>query len=909
MRSLLKPFWRDTSWFVLSVVVGAFSLLLALLYSIFDLAFVIGLLGLLVLPGYLVSALIPKSEFTLPERLIVSIGLGMSLISLLGLGYSSLGVRIDLFTLSLTFVLIDGLTLALIGYKLRRQGTLLSFRAALSDWNAGHFLLLLILVASVGVRLVPVKGMIVPPYHDPAVHAILVELIVEQGTVPTSLQPYANIPMAYPPGLHILIAFFSILTGLGSGRLLLLVTNVFNGAIVLSAYLLFAKISGRQSIGLFSALFVGLISRFPAALYGAGKNSMVAGFLLLPIAMLLAYQSLLSDQYSSHQRLAYLIAAAISFFGLIVFYYTAAMLYLMFIVAFAIVKLVLFLARRDLHVTKKFIVGLFLILLVGAGLAVPYAYRAVLFYWNAAETWAREGYLARSPAWVTSSLTTTVSNLRVILTGQYGLPMVVFSFLGLLAVVLRRKAWSVALWFGVLVLFATPYPSLWLRIFQQLTGDIMLINLFLPLSFFSSVFIIELVDGLGRIQKIKPSRRHICYAIRTVKVSLLVVVVLWAAVSAYYVGARYYNMRDGALVKQTDYEALNWIRDNTPSNSTFLNNAYVWWEKQIILGSDAGSWIPAIAHRRVFFPVENLEDAWPEPALRKYSVLAAAARGPDNPEVVSLLMAYNISYVYIGPRTFPIGPALDPALFLESQFFRSVWHKDAVWIFELVPIREQRFNKELIWTSVLAGHGTTAYGTRDIQSGLTYLEFGKVEDGTDRLYLFMHPKQSGKVWWNFTIDVAPERASLVLIYGFRAGANASDGVIFSAFVNGLGILSANKAYTRRLSAFEFDLADYRGESVAVSLGVEPYGNNAWDWAIWVPYLSLNLTRGSSGNSALDQPAQAISISTCLAGASGLCVPSSPLTELHRAIQPDQVCVRRPLLGKPMSPHCDTPCGE
>jgi hypothetical protein len=685
-------------WLVSSFCFILFGILFSFAYSVFDLAFVLGFVGLLVLPGYLVcSRLVPESEFSFQDRLIASIGLGMCVICLLGLSFSSLGIRIDRLSVLLSYATIDGFAVGYFLLKARFRGFRLVVSRSMRDWNIMHFFLVVAWGVGVGIRLYPVRNLVVPPYHDPAEHAFFAALIIETGTIPTSLQPYANTPLTYPPGLHLIIDFFSLSTGLPIEKLLLLLSNLFNGTIALTSYLLISKLSRSQTTGLLSALLIQFISPFPADLFFAGKNSMIAGFLLLPIAVLLTYRSLSMKPKNSRERVKYLIAAGISFSGLLIIYYTAALLYLMFVVPYALCEIIYLCSRDEFRAAKMYLSGFLIIFALGFGLSLPFISRVfgpiVDFEYGSG---SRVMYLSRSIPWVSDSLVATLTNFMLMVARQYGDLITTFSLLGFLTALVtfrRREVWSMMLWFLTQIFFATPYPSMLVPVFNDLTGDIMLISFFLLLSFFSALFISELVRRLGAIQKrtrlhrrlerrlARKKDRLLKDSIQLIRVLLIVLLVLLASLSAYRTANAYGAAGNFALVKQTDYKALQWIAENTPKDAVFLNNAYVWWEKGVILGSDAGSWIPALAHRKVLFPVILDVDS---ESLSRYDALNATINDPDSNNTLTLLRDYNVSYVYIGPRSFLTGPALDPIKLLGAQHFRVVWQEDDVWVFELV---------------------------------------------------------------------------------------------------------------------------------------------------------------------------------------------------------------------------------
>ncbi len=697
----MSLFARETFWFWSTVALILTSIIISVVYSVFDILFIIGFIALIIVPGYFISWMIPESELSLLDRLIVSIPLGVSLICAFGLAFTALGIGINFSSVLVTYLLIDGIFLALMVRRIRRSNLILH---NLSGWDMSSFLLLLIWAGAVCVRSFPLRTLLVAPYLDPALHGMFVALIVQKGAIPSTLAPYANAPFTYPPGLHLNVAFLTLLTGLPIGRILLLITNLFNGTIALTVYLFCERIGNSKTVGILAASFIAFVSPYPLNLLFLGKESMVTGLLLLPVAVVLTYRSLNFSPRDPRERFSYLFTATLAFFGLIVAYYTTALLYLMFVVPFVLIEVLCNLRKGNYKISKRYIIGLLTILAFGITFSLLLTTRFFLAENSANAISFHRDFLYNpdSTVWITSSPITSLSNLGFLIRGTYGDIITGSSILGVVASLITRNGrrnWSIAAWLLVQLVFYTPYPSMLNPVFYQITVSIMQICIFLPLVFFSAFFFSSLLDRLGEIQRASPSTqeklkewrptfgitsRSRSLAAAFARILLIVMLVLLASYGAYASAVSYAGANGGALVHTlADYEALLWIRDNTPTNAIFLNNAMVLWSHGIIIGTDAGSWIPAISHRRVLFPVQDIGDIWPQQALEKYSILEAAIINPNNATNLALMRQFGIDYVYIGPIIFNGKTALDPALFSLSKNFRLVWHEDEVWIFHL----------------------------------------------------------------------------------------------------------------------------------------------------------------------------------------------------------------------------------
>jgi hypothetical protein len=133
-----------------------------------------------------------------------------------------------------------------------------------------------------------------------------------------------------------------------------------------------------------------------------------------------------------------------------------------------------------------------------------------------------------------------------------------------------------------------------------------------------------------------------------------------------------------------DREALIWMRGNLPRDSYVLANPFAFpWDAppQAIQGSDAGLWAPLVAGVKASVPpIPAYNERLGDPkyldnirALIRYEPFA------DEEADWDALRTAGITHIYAGSR----GGALSVPDLLQSEEVEMVFHRDAVWVFEL----------------------------------------------------------------------------------------------------------------------------------------------------------------------------------------------------------------------------------
>jgi hypothetical protein len=139
-----------------------------------------------------------------------------------------------------------------------------------------------------------------------------------------------------------------------------------------------------------------------------------------------------------------------------------------------------------------------------------------------------------------------------------------------------------------------------------------------------------------------------------------------------------------AYVTSEDLPAMEWIQANTPPTARFMVNTFNWdFLPELIIGSDAGYWLPLVAQRQtVTMPLASLSERMQTDGFIK-PLVALHHLGGDltSPEAQTLLTQAGITYIYLGQR----GGLIQPAKLLASKNFRLEYQAHSTYVFKFLP--------------------------------------------------------------------------------------------------------------------------------------------------------------------------------------------------------------------------------
>jgi len=625
-----------------------------------DLSIVFAACLLFLLPGLtLLLWLLPdRGELDWFEWLSLSAGLSLAAFPLLLLWTRTLG-GIRLGPVALWAIL--GICLLLVAWGVRRHSEVLG--AVRNPPRAFSLLLLLTAGVVLGVRLWAVRGLSFPLWGDSYQHTVMAQLIVDHGGLFDSWLPYVPLKtFTYHYGFHTAAAFLYWLTGLQMPRAVLLVGQLLNALAIFTLYPLAVRLTENRWAGLMTVLVAGLLSPMPGYYLNWGRYTQLAGQVILPVALWLTWEM----GGHPHLNWRWLVLALVAVAGLALTHYRVILFYAVILPGWWLVHVVL---------SKKRQVGWWRSL----GRIALLATLALLFIapWLANVAFSRLAQMQISIAKQGSTHPFIRNEYNRLGDVRFFVPTPLLGLTGLgflLSFARRRSlAFFIALWIGALFLLANPY-LLRLPGTGVVNNFAVLISLYMPVA---------IVAGYGVVSAIEYARSRWSGF-------------LWAA-GLLIVGASLWGARAQArmvdpsfmMVTPADERAMAWIRANTPLDAKFLVNGFFAYGGSVVVGADAGWWIPLLTGRENTMPPLTYASETPYspdyPRQVKELVRQIQANDLSTPEGLALLQQNGVTHIYIGRGEGRVGNPGEPLLLAETllaaPYYEPVYHEDRVWIF------------------------------------------------------------------------------------------------------------------------------------------------------------------------------------------------------------------------------------
>ena len=234
---------------------------------------ILSTLGIL-LPGAAVLAWQSGRRRGGMEALGQAFGLGLAIIALAALAGRMAGFR---FSLAVLIALAVGSAVFLILGLARRK-----FVFRWTVFTGWEILALLILL---GLRFFQARELALPAWVDSVHHSFLVRLFLERGGIPADLQPWIPGPFYYHFGFHSAAVVFAAISGFSPDRAILIFGQILNAAAALSAYRLSMALRADRRRALLAMALAGFLAQMPAYYLTWGRYTLLAGMVLLPLAM------------------------------------------------------------------------------------------------------------------------------------------------------------------------------------------------------------------------------------------------------------------------------------------------------------------------------------------------------------------------------------------------------------------------------------------------------------------------------------------------------------------------------------------------------------------------------------------------------------------------------------------------
>jgi hypothetical protein len=642
------------------------------------------LIGLL-LPGYLLArATLPTSP-PLLIRMLLWIGLSLTLIALL--------YQIAWITgIALTTPVLFGLLLAVLGGAVWLAWHDLGHTVDLPQIPGVWWLFGLICLLTLALRFVQISSVDLPPWVDPIHHTLMVRVAAERGMAPVDLTPYMAVTaLPYHWGYHVQIATAYRLSGLDLIPTMLWSGQLLNALQAPAAGALALLLWRQPSAAVIAALIVGLVSIFPAYYVSWGRYTQLTGFLLMPgLAAAWAY-ALAQIPHQGRVPWRWWALAALLLAGLSLIHFRV----LIFALGLIAVQSVLWALDRSWAqigraVAAVLLTGLSALVLAGPWFALLFGQLIAPALERPANLVGEANYADLNTGLLWSGLNPLLVALALLAAAwlirqqrratllMIGWVLLLFSFANpqLLTYILpavgfplllrglleRDPRWLTA---GAVLLLINPrlvqLPASWL-----INNEAVIISLFWPIS----LLIAGAAAGLfQRLQHLPARWRPF---LTPLAIATTLAVALWGG----------WNMRDvinraTVFATAADLRAIAWIDANTTPEARFLINTTPWLGISH-RGVDGGWWLLPLIGRWtstppalfVYEPMELIE------ATRERTQIIQNFRPGMEASIEQVIARDGIDYLYFGPHTGP----LRPEYFRDRPGMRIVYDAEGITI-------------------------------------------------------------------------------------------------------------------------------------------------------------------------------------------------------------------------------------
>ena len=441
-------------------------------------------------------------------------------------------------------------------------------------WIIRNVMLLVFFAVLLSWRFFQVGGLVLPAWVDPLHHTLIVRLILENGGLPNSLQPYMEVPFSYHYAFHAVTAAFAFLARLPAEHAVLLFGQVLNTLVAVSVYRLGTALWNDWRRAGLAALLTGFVFQMPAYYATWGRYTLLTGLVLLPLAMAIAL-----DIAFRNRMLLTLAKLALLTAGVLLSHYYAALLLAIFLIFLGVQVLI-----SDLRQGKPFFKSRWVPLVAAVMGGVVLAGAWILRMYSLNQDWA--GITIVSP---TQSLDSVffpdyIPYLLRMLGPYRNYVLLALSLLGVIIILWRYKTRAFGLWVLMLMLFSIP----WGFHLSPFRPDHAVIVLFLPGSLLLADFIGTAWERLqiGRFGVVGT------LLVGAVVLSLLV----WGIRET-----RSIINPTTIFATRADLEAIEWLDANTSPQARFMTNV-VHWQYRTHRGVDGGWWIMPLTGRATLLP-------------------------------------------------------------------------------------------------------------------------------------------------------------------------------------------------------------------------------------------------------------------------------------------------------------------
>ena len=508
-------------------------------------------------------------------------------------------------------------------------------------------------------RLWVVRDIDYPSWTDSYGHAVIAQMVIDQGGVPTTYAPYAPIAdFTYHFGVHALTAWYFWITGVPMLRGMVILGQLLNVLVVPTTYLFATRFFKGRVAGLVATIIVALISHMPAQFINWGRFTQIDGQMLLPIAALLY----LAVVHSPVPRYRVLLLTVAAFAGLFVAHYRV---FLFGVMLTGLLWGWAMLAPPPGQSRGRVLRETILLTLVGLLVLAPWLWRLAQGFGGNFATSMVGGYEEQKFGTYYFFDPKELWNF-----GMHAY-LWVLAGLGALWGLWRRKGMVVVMLLWMVAAFAGANLH-YLKLTPLYSNTIFIIMLYLPLATLIGYLVQEFTEWVATRWEIRAAvRRQLALALGVLLVLL--------GVYAIQNNTRMFAP-ENIFVRAGDLKALPWIEQEIPEDALFYI-ATTFWTPEVAHGLDGGYYLPLLAARQTIMPPQHYaSDGSGDYRAFVNQRLHDLDAAQDADVLWAVLKQYAITHVYIGVRK----TQLDPAFFAaRPDLFVPRYEQDGVWIFQV----------------------------------------------------------------------------------------------------------------------------------------------------------------------------------------------------------------------------------
>jgi hypothetical protein len=547
------------------------------------------------------------------------------------------------------------------------------------------FTLIIILGMIFAMRFWVIRSLDAPMWGDSVQHTIITQLILDNGGLFDSWEPYAPYnTLTTHFGFSVFAALFAWVTKLNSVLATMLTGQIINGLAILAIYPLSIKMSrNNRWAGIGTLLAGGLLSIIPAVYVNWGRYAQLSGQVILPISIYFTWIALekndsffLFDIIKDNWKLYILAGIGIS--GMTLSYYRMPYFFVTFILCLMLLYGVhkwqfQFNQWKNRIVILSFVAAISLLLFLPWGVQL-FGSKLALGMENSLTI----GVSSSTKHPNIDLLYSVINYLKILFSNIYQYsPAYLLIGSGLSWVIaVNKRRWAVVimpLW--VIILLAYSIGRKFNLPGSHYIKDFTIyIALYIPISVIMGNLVVTITELKHRNKFWLPS---LCILIITVAI-------LEGGKQRLIVDQFSYNM-----VTRPDIRASEWIKNNTFENALFLAQGFEY--RGTVAGSDAGWWLPLLAGRSNSVPPQYAqfnETSHPKDFTKQVVDLVDVLETHSIVEEKSIqaLCKMGITHTYHGQRQGKVGQSIQLFSTMDLDriptFFTKIYHRDRVQIYE-----------------------------------------------------------------------------------------------------------------------------------------------------------------------------------------------------------------------------------